>query len=292
MTELALNPVPARRTVALEQLRNAVLGRRWSILALGVACSLVAGEQGWFWARTGVGVDLRPDGGTRFVTTVSRAVPQVFGGFPVLLCLALVWAVTVWSGERGARDDHYSMPVSDAEHDLWRVAAGAAWLLVALETALLGGIALDFLRGDAGSFARVSPLAWTGFFTGPLTLFLLGSAVAITTRHPGRWLGCLFLLDMLLFPACLASGACRASGAFGEAVTSAFGLNIAVVRPVHDALANPSLIAFARGAIPARFPLPADFLRIGPAALAALMAGWLLLSAAAVLLAARYRPRL
>ena len=124
-----------------------------------------------------------------------------------LAIAALVWPLLVWREETwGKREYHWSLPVQRSAHDLWRVAAGAAWLIVATAACAALGVTFEHLHGSApiytpdGSHAHFHPgaLFWASFFVGPLIVYGLASILPLAVRKPLEWTAALFGFYLLL----------------------------------------------------------------------------------------------
>ena len=106
----------------------------------------------------------------------------------VVLVAAGLWAAAVWHDE-GPRRRGYrsSLPVERGRHELLRVAAGGFWLLTVLSivtvVAVLGGAVSGQQAPDAWM--------WVSFVSGPVTVYLLASIVAVRLDAPGRWVAVL-----------------------------------------------------------------------------------------------------
>lgn len=97
---------------------------------------------------------------------------------------AMIWAGFVWSGELPTEREYFAgAPVAAGGHELARVVAGGAFLLLLLGVMLLGEelIGTLFRPGSMGA----SYVA--GSFTGPVTVYLLVSSIALTSAWPVAW---------------------------------------------------------------------------------------------------------
>ena len=142
-------------------------------------------------------------GGVSFQLTLP-GVTSVHAGPALAYLFSLVvasnWAGAAWPGEGPSqRDYHQVMPVDRRAHDLLRVGAGAAWLLLVLATLVVFGAVLAYTRdpGDTGGF--LNPVFLIQFLIGPLAVFLLGSAAAIASDHPGRLITAGWMLSLVLW---------------------------------------------------------------------------------------------
>jgi hypothetical protein len=171
MTQIALNPAPSLETVAGEQFRSVGLSlRREGLVAAGFLglASIWVGYLEVYSSYFHVGLT-----------------PQA--GVPVAL-VALLLPMAVWKGEHPARRGyHRAMPVPHGAHAVARSLAGLAWLLPALG-AYFGWVALaSALTG--GSTEAVDGWRWATPFVGAAVLYLFGSALALVTAYPWRWMG-------------------------------------------------------------------------------------------------------
>ena len=185
MPSLPLHPLPRRGEVLREQLRTVGQSlRREALLAggtLGAFTTYVAALQWNGLHRMGE------------LSLVPAAL------FPAVL-LSLFVALAVWKAEDPARRAyHWSMPVDHARHALTKSLSGWAWLMAAISVYFLwvAGMAV-FTGGDLGW-----EKSWNGYRYGPnpiplwrwlvpvggaTVLYLFGTALALASRHPWRWL--------------------------------------------------------------------------------------------------------
>jgi hypothetical protein len=156
-----------------------VLRRQVSLLASpGTIASLVIGL---------AGVQLIAAAGWRTPPRFERL--PVFDVFPFLVIIGALWPAFVWHGEGPSkRHYHWSLPVPQARHDLLRVAAGGLWLLAGLVAVEAFQIAAAFANGYGERLADVSLGSWLNYVSAPMTMYLIGSALAVATDHPIRWL--------------------------------------------------------------------------------------------------------
>jgi hypothetical protein len=177
-----LHPLPRRDAVVREQLRTVGLSlRREGMLVAGGLGALSA----WI-----LSVHLgRPWGGPRVSLVPDAMVPAVL--------LALFAALAVWKGEDPARRGyHWSMPVDHADHAMARTFSGWAWLVAAIG-GYVAWLALMAVAtgGEVGVETRgeitdaVAGWRWLVPFGGATILYLFGTALALASRHPWRWLG-------------------------------------------------------------------------------------------------------
>lgn len=167
----ALNPTPRWRDVLREQFAAVGLAlRREGLVAAGVA-TLFTGFVVYAQVQKGLAeIPLTPSAG------VAAAI------------MALLIPMAVWKGEDPARRGyHRAMPVSHAAHAVARTAAGLAWTLAATVGFFAWLGLLSALTGGAVSVD--APWRWMAPFAGVTVMYLLGSALTLTTSHPWRWLG-------------------------------------------------------------------------------------------------------
>ena len=123
--------------------------------------------------------------GMRFQINVAEGVFP----FGPLLIVSVVWPLLVWRGESPAqRTYHRTMPVNGIVHDLLKVAAGAAWLMLGIALILLVYMVSALLRDGALLLFELSPVAYLNFFTGPLLIYLLVSMIPILSNKPIEWI--------------------------------------------------------------------------------------------------------
>jgi len=184
MDTTLLHPLPRRGAVLREQLRTVGLSlRREAVLAGGGMGALSA----WILAVN-----------ARSPSSTIALVPDAM--VPAVL-VALLAALLVWKGEDPARRGyHWSLPVDHADHALAKALSGWAWLMAAIGgyVAWLGLMALA-TGGDLGVESRwgmhgrvyddVAAWRWLVPFAGATILYLFGTALALASRHPWRWLG-------------------------------------------------------------------------------------------------------
>ncbi|MDF1504847.1 hypothetical protein [Roseisolibacter sp. H3M3-2] len=195
----ALHPTPAPRAVLRAQLRVVLLALRWPAAAaaglLAVTTVMVVAE----WARGRGGIDFNPE---------LSIIPGVVG---------LLLPIGVWRGEDRFGDGLlWTLPVDRRAHALARVAAGWAWLLLALAVFQAWLLALVLLTGGnvlgdqvvqvLASGTTLAPMGavepsqlrtvrlpaepalWLVPFTAATGAYAIGSAYALGVRHPVRWL--------------------------------------------------------------------------------------------------------
>ncbi len=114
------------------------------------------------------------------------------------LVVASNWAGACWPGEGPSQRDYFlSMPVEPRLHGITRTVAGALWLLLVLLGLVIFGAVTAYTRdpGDTGGFLR--PLFLAQFFLGPLAVYLMASAAALASDHPGRWITAGWMLGLV-----------------------------------------------------------------------------------------------
>jgi hypothetical protein len=186
MTSISLHPAPSHGTVWTEQLRAVGVALRNEALAYvgALAVLFTAGVIGIWRSTRSPGFNV----GTLDISFASELV------IPISL-IALAVPMVVWRTEEpGRRSYHWSMPVNATHHTLMKVAAGWLWTVVA--TAIyVGFVALISLTMAAIADAPVDyPPAWewaTTFTTASIA-YLFGSAAAIGSEHPWRWIAGIF----------------------------------------------------------------------------------------------------
>ncbi len=105
------------------------------------------------------------------------------------LFAAQLWAVSVWHQEGPSRRGyHWTLPVDRTRHDLLRVLAGAIWMIMVLLMLLAVGALIAPLFGGARLDTGLLDPVLLGFVSGPLIVYLLCSAAALRSDHPGRWI--------------------------------------------------------------------------------------------------------
>jgi hypothetical protein len=169
----AIRPRPGWRTVTLQQLRVIASASHKLLIALVVLAVL----------HIVTAVNVRVD-----VSGFRGALSGLTLVYYLALPVAQFWAISVWYREGPARREyHWAMPVDRTQHDLLRVLAGAIWLVGVLVGLLLIDFAIAPLLGRSTTGLEPLAMVLTGFITGPLTVYLLCSAAALRSDHPGRW---------------------------------------------------------------------------------------------------------
>jgi hypothetical protein len=212
MDTTLLHPLPRRGAVLREQLRTVGFSlRREAALAAGGLGALSA----WVLSihathLSGPEISLVPD----------AMVPAVL--------VALFAALAVWKGQDPARRGyHWSMPVDHAGHALARALSGWAWLVAAIGAYMAwlgvmaiftgGGFAVESRwEGHRGMVvSAVAAWRWLVPFAGATILYLFGTALALASRHPWRWL---------------------AGGAVGFVFLTAWAASLGGRTPLHEAI--------------------------------------------------------
>ena len=141
---------------------------------------------GWFYGAAAVETY-----GSLTHTFADRALGVHF----IALVFAAWWPLAVWRDEPPRRRLHFrSVPVASITNVLLRVASGLGWLLAVAVVANLTASAIGLLVGRASEFGAITPVAWIGYALGITIVYLLGSAIAIASEHPGRWIALLVAL--------------------------------------------------------------------------------------------------
>lgn len=172
MDSVMLNPAPAWTAVAREQFRSVgVALRREALVAAGFVGLLSV----WITylqanGSPGAPVSLSPEAG----------VPAVI--------LALLVPMAVWKGEDPARRGyHRAMPVNHGAHAVMRGLSGLVWTLGATLAYFAWFTVAAALTG--GHVENNAWWLWLTPFAGAAVTYLLGSALALVTAHPWRWMG-------------------------------------------------------------------------------------------------------
>ena len=203
----ALHPPPRRATVLREQIAVVGLALRGPSLVLGALLLVATIGIASAVARTGEGLDFRPE---------HQLLPGVLG---FLLPMA------VWRGEpRFGGGFLWTLPVDRREHALARVFAGWTWLMAAIAAFVAWQLAFTLATGggilteetlrvlqpgapvggvigeDAFRSVRWTPrpVFWLVPFTAATGTYLLASALTLAVRHPARWVAGAVLAAVLL----------------------------------------------------------------------------------------------
>jgi hypothetical protein len=109
---------------------------------------------------------------------------------PGLLIGAVAWAPLVWRGQGPTkRGYHRALPVNQLTHDLIKIAAGAAWLMLGVAIVLLPLLGSALYWPHTRDLLSGPPIwVWINFFTGPLIVYLLVSCVPMLTDKPLEWM--------------------------------------------------------------------------------------------------------
>lgn len=146
------------------------------------------------------------------------------------LLLAVLWPVSVWKDEGwSTRTYHRALPVEPVRHDLLRVAAGGAWLLVLLGAMLAADVVFTAATTEGRWLLTIPAWQWIALAVVPLVFYLLASGPVVLSDHPRRWaVGaavCVLLSRGDFQPAPDAPGWARALGsAMGTVVNGRLGL--------------------------------------------------------------------
>jgi hypothetical protein len=115
------------------------------------------------------------------------------------LPFAASWPLVVWRDHAPRqRGDLASLPASLTQVTALRVGAGLVLFLAAWAAANFGGFLIGAAFGRGGEFAAVSGFAWLACLLGAAIVYLLGSAIAVASDAPGRWV--LVLLALVYAP--------------------------------------------------------------------------------------------
>ncbi len=132
------------------------------------------------------------------MTSTSFGEQDSFSGVRNVLLLALFAPLLHWRGLGRRSELDASMPFGRTGHDLLRVACGALW--TAATVALSAGLAMAAsLLGTGTRFGGYPGWYPLPAVTAGVTLYLLGSAVCLRARHPGRTLVLAYFLTFLGF---------------------------------------------------------------------------------------------
>ena len=207
MMEAARHPSPRPRDVLLEQVRAVGLAvRPWALIGAALAVLATIGITAGIMGDGDI-IDFHPE---RWV-------------LPGLLGLLLAFAV--WKGEeRFGAAFLWTLPVERSRHALIRVSAGWVWLMAAVALFVLWLLALALVSGghvlgeatlrflptapqpgrpiDPAAVRTVpwmqEPILWLAPFTGATAMYLVGSALALGTRHLLRWIAAVVLCVVLI----------------------------------------------------------------------------------------------
>jgi hypothetical protein len=182
MTSTSLHPTPRLATIAREQLRAVGIGmRRESMFFLALLV---------FFAVLGISAALKQAGTTGHHGSSSYG-PEA--AVPMAL-LGLLIPLAAWRDEGPARRAyHWAMPMARTPHALTKLLAGWAWLMVGVAIYVLYIAGLTALMNTITGAVRIgSPVPawqWAIPFTAATVAYLFGSAAAIGSDHPMRWIG-------------------------------------------------------------------------------------------------------
>lgn len=113
--------------------------------------------------------------------------PVLMWMLPILVFVAPMWGMLAWSGEAWEdRQYHWSLPVAQGTHDLWRVVSGAFWLVLAVSLATALSLVFAALSGEA-SLRSFGLFFWLHLLTIPLSLYLVATVFSVATQQPLRW---------------------------------------------------------------------------------------------------------
>ena len=170
----------------------------------------------------------------------SRSVPPslllmgivAWAGSPSSMLMGIVGSIlpfAVWSSEDPSRRSyHWSMPIARGPHTLIKMGCGWLWLMIGIALYTLFSIGLgsviDHITGTIGSHMSVAAWQWARPFTTASLVYLLISTAVIGTRHPWRWMGGLFIGDIVTFNALLACGLDKAARVLWNVLDGSYGL--------------------------------------------------------------------
>lgn len=204
----AAHRVPHAPTVIAEQLRAVGRHVRWEIGVLGILLLVMSGTM--LVAHTSV---------------PGHRSDMQFAEMALGACLIALFApIAVWQGEEPSRRAYFwSLPVERGSHTLLKVLAGWVWLMAVVAGFLLWlstlawltdgtlGLGTSLLPGrevwrtgdplGAQIFYhpwRVAPWQWLAPFAGATVMYLLGSALVLSTDHPWRWIAGLLFAAVLV----------------------------------------------------------------------------------------------
>ena len=114
--------------------------------------------------------------------------PRLMLVYPFLLVFAVLWPLVVWRDPGSTwRAYHQAMPIDRRIHDLARISMGGAWMFMAIALMLLLGSGFILRADSSGIISQLAPWFWITFLTGPATVYLGSSIVALSSRHPLAW---------------------------------------------------------------------------------------------------------
>ena len=200
MSTDTLHPLPRRADVAREQFLVTGMalraGARWIVGLMLLFSALIL----YTWYET----TQQSNGSMNLETS-----PDAFGPAAIL---AILIPLAVWRSEEPARRTYlWSMPVERDWHQLAKNASGWAWLMFAVAAYLLWVVALALITGSeigvgretvflGESFRNAQPGDWLRIrvemagwqwavpFVAATATYLLGSAAALGSNHPWRWI--------------------------------------------------------------------------------------------------------
>lgn len=174
-TTMPMHTMPSSAAVLQQQIRLLWLSRR-PLFVIGLLTGAVlsaAAVMGYFGQDVGL--------------LILKLTPGV-------MFTAAAWGVILWREEGPSRRTyHWTLPYPAARHDVMRVAAGAAWLLVAVTGYVAVGVLIGVMSGDGEAIARALPLLLPHLFFAPLTLYVLAAALATVSDRPLEWLLFIYL---------------------------------------------------------------------------------------------------
>lgn len=116
------------------------------------------------------------------------ALPRLMLVYPFLLVFAVLWPLVVWRDPGSSwRAYHQAMPIDRRVHDLARISMGGAWMFMTIALMLLLGSGFILRADSSGIISQLAPWFWITFLTGPATVYLGSSIIALSSRHPIAW---------------------------------------------------------------------------------------------------------
>ncbi|MGI8547142.1 MAG: hypothetical protein ACR2M1_07390 [Gemmatimonadaceae bacterium] len=182
MTSISLHPMPARDTVAREQVSAVgVALRKAGLIFVSVLAVL-----GILPVVAAVRAAQYPNNHMGFSYGIGAAIPIALVGLFV--------PFTVWRREDPSRRSyHWAMPIARVPHTLMKVLAGWLWLMAAVVVYLVFMIAIGWLMSviTGSTFHREWTGAWEWAvpFTAATVAYLLSTVAVLASDHPWGWIG-------------------------------------------------------------------------------------------------------
>lgn len=157
--------------------------------------------------------------------------------FPVLLVLAVWWALAIWQDESPRNRRYFwSLPVGRRQHEMLRTALGAGVLLAGVLAWTVLTLLVESLGSRPGSLAGVSAEVWINLFLAPLTIYLLMAPIGLASDSPGRWIaGIAAVCGLLVALLGRTSINTETDPILGWLFDGPLGLGTALFRPLHFA---------------------------------------------------------